>query len=142
MTRTVRAEIYRVFRERSAAPTVEELANRLGLPVAQIREALHVLADAHSIVLLPGTDSIWMAHPFSGVATDFVVTVGERTWFANCAWDGLSILALLGDGALDTHSPVTGEPIRFTVRDRQVSGDGVIHFLVPAANFWDDIGFT
>ena len=52
-----------------------------------------------------------MAHPFSGVASDFLVTIGERTWFANCVWDGLSILALLGDGTLETHSPATGEPI-------------------------------
>ena len=139
---SVRSEIYRVFRERAAAPSVNELASRLDLPAAEVIDALHALADEHSIVLVPATDSIWMAHPFSGVATDFVVTVGERTWFANCAWDGLSILALFGDGVLETHSLVTGEPIRFTLRNRQVSGEGVVHFLVPAAEFWRDIGFT
>jgi hypothetical protein len=64
------------------------------------------------------------------------------SWFANCVWDGLSILALVGDGALETHSPATGQPIRFAVRDRIVAGEGVVHFLVPAARFWDDIGFT
>ena len=67
---------------------------------------------------------------------------GDRSWFANCVWDGLSILAMVGDGTLDTHSPATGAPMRFEVRDRIVSGEGLVHFLVPAARFWDDIGFT
>mgnify|MGYP002260981813 CR=1 FL=1 len=44
-------------------------------------------------MLIPGTDSVWMAHPFSGVPTDFVVTINGRRWFANCVWDGLAILA-------------------------------------------------
>ena len=142
MINTVRAEIYRSFRERSTAPTVIELASRLHVSATQVREALQALADERSIALAPATSSIWMAHPFSGVATDFVVTVGARSWFANCVWDGLSILALFGDGVLETHSLVTGDVIRFTVRNRHVSGEGVVHFLVPAAEFWDDIGFT
>jgi hypothetical protein len=54
----------------------------------------------------------------------------------------LSILALLGDGTLDTHSPATGEAMRFGVRNRRVDGEGLVHFLVPARRFWDDIGFT
>jgi hypothetical protein len=83
-----------------------------------------------------------MAHPFAGVETDFLVTAQDRRWFANCAWDGLSILALFGDGRLDAHSPATGEPLRFEVADGRVRGEGLIHFLVPAAHFWDDIGYT
>jgi len=83
-----------------------------------------------------------MAHPFSGIKTDFVVAIGERQWFANCAWDGLSILALFGDGSLDTHSPATGDSMRFEVYNRTVNGAGVIHFLVPPRRFWDDIGYA
>ena len=83
-----------------------------------------------------------MAHPFSAVATDFLVIIGDRQWYANCVWDGLSILALLGDGTLETHSPATGELIRFTVTDGEVLGEGLVHFLVPARRFWVDIGFT
>ena len=74
--------------------------------------------------------------------TDFVVSAGDRTWNANCVWDGLSILGLVGDGRLETHSPQTGEPITFDVGDGRVAGDAVVHFLVPARQFWDDIGFT
>jgi hypothetical protein len=140
--RIVRGEVYRSFRDESAAPSVAELSRRVGAPEDHIVAALRALADEHCLVLLPGTDTIWMAHPFSGIETDFVVTVGERKWFANCAWDGLSILALFGDGTLDTHSPGSGDPLRFLVRNRVVSGEGIVHFLVPAARFWDDIGYT
>jgi len=140
--RTVRAEVYRAFRDESVTPSAAELSHRLAAPEAQIVSALHALADEHCLVLLPGTDSIWMAHPFSGLETDFVATVGERTWFANCVWDGLAILALFGDGTLDTHSLASGDPLRFSVHNRVVSGEGIVHFLVPAARFWDDIGFT
>jgi hypothetical protein len=74
--------------------------------------------------------------------SDFVVAIGGHTWFANCVWDGLSILALLGDGTLETHSPATGEAITLAVREGVVEGDAIVHFLVPARHFWDDIVFT
>ena len=81
-----------------------------------VSSALRHLADERCIVFVPA-DSISMAHPFSGIKTDFVVTIGQQQWFANCAWDGLSILALFGDGSLDTHSPPLASPcaLRFTI---------------------------
>ena len=84
-----------------------------------------------------------MAHPFSGVQTDVSVAIGAARWFANCVWDGLSIVGVLGGtGRLTTHSPATGAPLLFDVVDHVVRGDGIAHFLVPAARFWDDIGVT
>ena len=66
--------------------------------------------------------------------------IGDRTWFANCAWDALAILALLGDGkAIATGA--AGELV-WTVEDGKVSPRGIVHLLVPAKNFWDDVGFT
>ena len=76
------------------------------------------------------------------VPTDFVVRRQDRQWFANCAWDGLGILALLGDGILETHSPASGEPLEFSVHDGRVDGEGIVHFLMPVRSFWDDIRFT
>lgn len=140
--RQVRAAIYASFRDDSTPPTTASLASALSASPAAVSTALHNLADEHCIVLIPGTEAIWMAHPFSGVETDFVVAAGERRWFANCMWDGLAILALFGDGTLDTHSPVTGDALRFEVSQGVVSGPGIIHFLVPARHFWDDIGYT
>jgi len=140
--RRVRAAVYASLRDEAAAPTVARLAADLGAACEEVVAALRVLADLHCLVLVPGTESIWMAHPFSGLETDFRVTVGTRRWFANCVWDGLALLALLGDGSLATHSPATGEPLGFEAHGGRVRGDGVVHFLVPARRFWDDIGHT
>ena len=140
--RQVRAAIYRTLLEQGRPPSVATLATALDYTEQQVMASLRALAGAHAIVLRPRADDLWMAHPFSAIETDFAVRSGGRRWFANCVWDGLSILAMVGDGTLDTHSPATGEPIRFSVRDRIVSGEGLVHFLVPAARFWDDIGFT
>ena len=83
-----------------------------------------------------------MAHPFSGIETDCAVTVDKRHWFANCVWDGLSILALFGDSWLVTRSPATGELLQFDVADGIVAAGGLVHSLVPAKHFWKDIGYT
>lgn len=141
--RLVRARVTQTVRDTSVAPSVAALASELQADQAQVREALQALADEHLLVLRPGTDRVWMASPFSAVPTDFVVRIGDREWYANCVWDGLSILALLGgDGTLETHSPATGERLTYRVRDGRVRGEGIVHFLVPARSFWDDIGFT
>jgi hypothetical protein len=140
--RLVRAAVIGTLRDSASAPSLVAIAGALDAPESAVSVALHALADAHRLVLVPGTDSVWMAHPFSGVPTDFVVTINGRRWFANCVWDGLAILALLGDGALATHSPATGDPIVFEVSAGKVRGDALVHFLVPARRFWEDIGFT
>ena len=140
--RLVRAAVIGTLGDSASAPSAAAIAAALDAPEFAVSAALRALADAHRLVLIPGTDSVWMAHPFSGVPTDFVVTINGRRWFANCVWDGLAILALLGDGALETHSPATGDPIVLEVSAGKVRGDALVHFLVPARRFWEDIGFT
>jgi hypothetical protein len=140
--RLVRAAVIGSLRDTGSAPSAAALAVSLDAPESAVSAALHALADEHRLALIPGTDSIWMAHPFSGVPTDFIANIDGRRWFANCVWDGLAILALLGDGVLKTHSPATGEVIVFDVSAGEVHGDALVHFLVPARRFWDDIGFT
>ncbi len=140
--RLVRADVIQTLSRTGAAPSVAEIAASTGEGEDAVRSALHALADAHRLVLVPGTSTVRMAHPFSAVPTDFVASIGGRRWFANCVWDGLSILALLGDGTLVTHSPATREPIELTATNGTVTGEALVHFLVPARRFWDDIGFT
>lgn len=140
--RVVRASVIRSLRDTGEAPAPADIAASTGASEADVVSALHALAGGHRLVLVPGTSTVWMAHPFSAVPTDFVVTIGARRWFANCVWDGLSILALLGEGTLATHSPATGEPIDLSVSSGVVLGQALVHFLVPARHFWDDIGFT
>jgi hypothetical protein len=138
----VRLAIYRNFAERSRAPTSEELAGTLQIEVGRVVEALRSLASQHIIVLQPDSDTVWMAHPFSGVATDFRVLSKDREWYANCIWDSFGILAALGaSGTIRTHCPDCGEELILDT-DARISDDMVVHFAVPAARWWDDIGFT
>ena len=81
-----------------------------------------------------------MAHPFSGVETPYRVVVGDRSWHANCAWDSLAILGLMGDGvAFGAHL----EPnLEWRVMDGKVTPNGLVHMVVPARRFWEDVGYT
>jgi hypothetical protein len=141
--RDVRAAVYGAFRDTGKAPEADALAVTLGLSRDQVIDALRSLAAAHVLALRPDGASIWMAHPFSGIPTDSLVTVGTRRWFANCVWDGLAIIGLFGGtGRLETHSPATRDPIALQVIDGAVQGEAITHFLVPASRFWEDIGYT
>lgn len=142
LERRIRAHVMRTLFDTALAPSLEDLAEAHDISTDVVREALHSLANQHRLALRPNTDAIWMAHPFSAVPTDFVVTASGRSWWANCVWDGFAILGMVGDGWLDTHSPPTGDSIRLTVERGRVTGDAIVHFLVPARHFWDDIGFT
>jgi hypothetical protein len=95
------------------------------------------LAEQH-VVALGGDGKIWMAHPFAAHTDGARVDAGGRTWWGNCAWDALGIVAALG---LES-ATITAQDITLHAREGVVEGDAVFHVLVPAARWWDDIGFT
>ena len=141
----VRLAVYDHFVARQQAPSVEEVSERTGRPAAEVSSVFRGLAEAHVLVLRPGTDEVWMAMPFSAVPTGFTVRVGESSWWANCAWDALGVLAALdADGEVIADDPSGGEHLRVRVEDGKPAGpaEGMIHFAVPAARWWEDIGFT
>src|SRR4051794_11827489 len=93
--------------------------------------ALRSLASQHVVVLDDGGEIV-MAHPFAAHRSGARVDAGGRTWWGNCAWDGLGIVAALG------------------LRDATVTAQGitlphepaVFAVAVPAAHWWDDIAHT
>ena len=104
--------------------------------------ALHRMHDAHILVLQPRGE-VLMANPFSAVPTPFVTEVGDRRWFGNCIWDALGILATLhANGRVVTSCAECGDAMVLEVSDGVVSGDGIIHFALPARRWWDDIVFN
>ena len=141
----LRLWIYRHFADTGRAPSPVEIAAHFRVTPDQVEEALHRLQrEADALVLIPGSPYIWMAEPFSAVPTSFLVRTGERRWWGNCIWDGLAILALLGlDGDVSTACPRSGRPLRVTVDGGAPrEAPGVVHFAVPACDWWRDIGFT
>lgn len=85
-----------------------------------------------------------MVAPFSAVPTPFRVHAADRAWFANCAWDAFGICAARHvDGRIETECPDCGDRITVDVRDERPDDPSLLfHCLVPAARWWDDIGFT
>jgi hypothetical protein len=142
LERRVRALVYRWLLATSRAPDLPTLAAALNAPATDVSAALHQLAAAHTLVLAPGTTDVWMAHPFSAIPTAFPVVRGERTYYANCAWDAAGVLSIVGNGRCTTLCADCDAELAFEVVDDAIAGAGVVHFAVPARRFWDDIGFT
>lgn len=139
----LRNATYRRFVALGRAPSAAEMATHTELSEATVREGWQRLHDAHALVLDDAGD-IRMANPFAAEPTPFQVEAAGRSWFANCAWDAFGIgVALKTDSAIHTECPDCRAPLDIVVRDgRPDDSDLVFHVLVPAASWWNDIGYT
>ena len=142
---TVKLKIYSLIAETTRAPTSLEVAQTLDSSVEEVEAAFQRLYQKRLLVLEPNDPSkIRMAPPFSGIETPFIAKVGEKSYYANCAWDALAIPAALhADADIFASDAHTHEPMTILVRDGSpVRQACVIHFAVPAAQWWDDIIYT
>jgi hypothetical protein len=142
---TVRLAVYRTLAEVGSPPTTEELATAFDVPTADIAASLQRLATARHVVL-DADNLIVMAHPFAAVPLGFAV-MGERTlWWGGCAWDSFAMPHLLSDEPdllVATRCPGCDAALSWVVgRNAPPAGDEVAHFLVPAAQMWDDVMHT
>lgn len=141
----LRLEVYRHVVDTGRVPSPVELAEVFALPPLTVEASLRRLGSTDgALVLLPDSPYIWMAEPFSAVPTSFLVHAGARTWWGNCIWDALAILALLEvDGTVSTRCPDCNDPLQVTVNGgRPEATDAVAHFAVAASDWWRSIGFT
>ncbi|MXW71654.1 MAG: hypothetical protein F4Z74_09430 [Acidobacteria bacterium] len=140
----VRTAILEVFAETGIAPSPAGVAERLGSEVEPVLEAWDRLREGRAIVSGEDGVSIRMANPFSGIPTEHTFESAGVRYYANCAWDALGIPAALGrGGTVGSRCAHSGEPLRLEVADDGPEPCGwVFHSLVPAAHWWDDIGFT
>jgi hypothetical protein len=139
----VRNATYRRFVEQGRAPSAGEVAAAINRPEPDVRDAWRRLHDAHAVVLDEGGE-IAMANPFAARSTPFLVRAADRDWYANCAWDAFGIGAALHvDSTFETSCPDCSEPIRIDVTaGKPDDATPVFHVLVPARDWWADIGFT
>ena len=141
----VRLAVYRFFVDEARAPSAPEVADSLGVSAVDVESSFRRLHEAHVLVLAPGTSYIWMANPFSALPTTHQVHVGDRTYWGNCIWDALGIVALseASTGVVHTRCADCADELEIVVEEgRLVSSTGLVHYAVPAARWWEDIGFT
>jgi hypothetical protein len=130
--------------EQRKIPTIAALAKTARVSAGDVHSSLQRLADAHMLVLQPGSGEVLMANPFSAVPTPFVVTTGVGSWYGNCIWDGMGIAAMLNsDAVIDTSCGCCGTALRLEVpRECTDDDERVAHFAIPAARWWDGIVFN
>jgi hypothetical protein len=140
----VKLAIYGHFAATGGRPSLADIAAPLGTSASAVRDALARLRKQRVLLLEADGESIRMAPPFSGVATQHRVQSGGVSYFANCAWDALGIVsALRRPGIVDSRCEQSMEPLRLEVTEKGPGrSDWVFHCLVPAAKWWDDLVFT
>lgn len=140
----VRQAIYESFVVRGAPPTRAGIVVATGLDGAAVAASYERLALGRAIVLDDVTGEVRMAMPFSAVPTAFRVRSSGASWWANCALDALGIAAATGhDVEIVTQCADCRERLVLrTVEGVPEEVPWVVHFLVPLARWWDDIGFT
>ena len=139
----IRNATYRRFVELGRAPTPDEVAATTGEGIETVQGSWRRLQDAHALVL-EDDGQIRMANPFSGVETPHRVAAAGRNWYANCGSDAFGIgVVLRTDSTIRTTCPDCADPIELEVRAyRPTDPSPVFHVLVPARDWWSDIGFT
>jgi hypothetical protein len=105
------------------------------------------LHNRHALFLEPGTLTIRMANPFSGIPTDFKVHANGKTYFANCAWDMLGIPAALHtDAVIEAVCTESNESVQLEIKNGNIapaaSSDLLVHFPLPFSHWYDDLVFT
>jgi len=79
----IRHFIYLTFARTSRPPTTIDAANHFEIEIAAVENRFERLAEAHHIALAPGSHSVWMAHPFSGLPTNYVAEIEDRLYWGN-----------------------------------------------------------
>jgi Alkylmercury lyase len=140
----MRKFIFDHFFTRSSPPVLEEAMGELGLDRAKAFSEFKALEDDHHILLVPGTQRILMANPYSAVTTPFRVKSGGRWYYANCAWDTVSMHVMLdADAEIESYCHHCAEPVRLTLsrgRVRKSEPSSPLIFLsVPVARWYDNL---
>ena len=140
----LRVFVYDELLARGTPPSVAAIGRHFGVAPNEARKALAELGIGKTILVHPDTGEVWMAGPFSASETPYRVTLGDRQWWANCAWDMFGIAMIAGAIVrVDTRCSDCGEPLSLLCDPAAPpNGDSIVHFLVPARRWYENIGFT
>src|SRR5436853_7686464 len=144
LVQDVRKYVFDHFLEYSVPPVAEQIMKKFRLGRPQALEVLQALENGRHVRLVPGTQRILMAWPFSAVATPFLVTRRNRRWyFANCAWDAVAFHAMLNEEIrIGSQCHHCAESISITLANGRATAsprETRVYLSLPAAQWWDDI---
>ena len=124
-------------------PSIADMSKSLKASSKLVRAALARLSESHAFMQQENGE-LWRVAPFSTIPTPFPVTVGKRSWFANCIWDALGIPAMLARSArIGASCGCCNLAMPIEVRGGKLrAGPGVIHIAVPAREWYKDVAFT
>jgi hypothetical protein len=137
----LRGQLTRHIAEFGHAPTNEQLAATMQLPVSEIEASLRRLHDAHALLLHPHTCAPWVVHPFALSPGACWVHAADEGWWANCLYCGMGIAAALETDA-DIHTRYGGEdePVVVAIRNgRVMQPDLIFHLATPVRHWWDNV---
>jgi hypothetical protein len=139
----LRVFVYDAIIRDGRIPTSQTIARQFATSQSHAIAAVRDLQIGKT-VLPDASGEIWMAGPFSRDETSYRVIGASAVWWANCAWDMLGIPALVGENVrVETACTDCGHPMTIEVdATGGPEGNAVVHFLVPAAEWYTDIGFT
>lgn len=148
----VRYFVYSHFADTTHASSTDETAQHFNISTEEAGKYYKELHNRHAFFLEPGTLTIRMANPFSGIPTDFKVHANGRTYYANCAWDMLGIPATLHtDAVIEAVCTESNEPVQLEIKNGCIAPaaaeDGglsglLVHFPLPFARWYDNLAFT
>ena len=142
--KVVRRHVYDYVMREGLPPLIAETASALTRSPDEIRDSFQRLAEGHILVLQSGSGEILMANPFSAVPTPFLVKVGDRSYYGNCIWDAMGIPAMLKqDAVIEASCGCCGTAMNLKITNGSLEdAQGIAHFAIPAARWWDDIVFN
>jgi len=128
-------------------PSVSRIAQSFGVDTDEVKRELAALKLGKTILVHPETGEIWMAGPFAAGVTPYRIdrVVGpKQSWWANCAWDMLGVALIVNEPArLVASCCDCGEVLTLdSSPERGIDSDWLVHFLLPARRWYEDIGFT
>ena len=140
----IRLAVYQHFASTGQAPSLAQVAAQSACSEQEARAGYARLRANRVLLLEPDGETIRMAPPFSGVPTPHTVEVGQRTYFANCAWDALGIPAALHrEAVVHSRCGQSGHPLELRVgREGPAPSSWLFHCQVPAARWWVNLVFT
>lgn len=142
MDEDLRLAVYAALATTGGAPTVTDLATKIGGAEEAVRAGLRRLAAARHLVV-DDECRVIMAHPFATVPLGFAVMGATTLWWGGCAWDSFALPHLVPadpEVLVSTRCPGCRRALAWVVnRQAPPAGAEVAHFLVPVARIWDDV---